>query len=426
MSRRLGPSPSNQAMHRLLSTRAGDFAQGASNEYARSASLDFSKIPVFAPGRTGRSSAPSPSRSAAPLLVNDIEANQVRIIVEPSGGGGETQPEALKKRTGEPPSNTQNLLVTPLAALSDVPQAAEAGAPQPVSLGTLRHVAAPGGAFVTGPPVAKSLAAIRSGSGVPASAGYTDWPLGFKPPDFDFNSTTSSSTPGHGAGGSGAGAGSGGASGGHMGGAGSAGSGAGAGSGGASGGRTAGAGSAGSGSGAGPTWTSTPTLKTAASEGASGSFYVAPGKYNTGTKEGGKDVSLSFSPAMSAVVQAGEQEHCDDFAEAYNISLKEAQSVLNANVVGKTFGPATSKSDAEKLVLKAIDDSLTHKALGSDKTKWSATYTTLREKTLTRDRSGWHSIGRGARTETATEVSYDMVKGSSQIGSHPSNSIIKY
>jgi hypothetical protein len=300
-----------------------------------------------------------------------LHRDAARTVVE-QGDQSAEQPEALKRRMEEPPSEPQNLLVRPSATISSGPSAA-AEPPQPITLGMLRHVANRGGPWVTGPPVGKDLATISAGGGAGA-AGYTDWPSGFKAPDFDFNTATG----------------------------------------------------AGAGSRSGLNWTASPTQKIAASEGTSGSFYTSAGKQKTAQKEGGKDVYWNFSAPVSSIVKDGEQEHCDDFAEAYKISLQEAEAVLKANVVGKAFGPAASASDAEKLVLKAIDDNLTHKALGSDKTKWSATYTTLYQKTLTRDTSAWHTMSTGARTESAADVTYEIVKGSSQIGSHSSASIIKY
>ncbi len=293
-----------------------------------------------------------------------------RTIVEPANGtqerpeGPEKPPETPENTTGTEPSQDTNLLVRP--AMTITAPAPSTVLPQPVSLQSLHQAARGDGMFVSGPPVGKDLATISAGGGAGA-AGYTDWPVGARAPDFDFNTT-----------------------------------------------------------GSGSSWTSAPTAKATASEGTSGSFYTAAGTYKTGTKEGGKDVSWTFSAAISSLVQTGEQEHCDDFAEAYKISLQEAQSVLTANVIGKTFGPAASKADAENLVVKAIGDNLTHKALGSDKTKWAGTYSTLYNKTSIRDTSGWHSISTGARAETATDVTYDIVKGSSQIGSHASNTIIKY
>lgn len=238
---------------------------------------------------------------------------------------------------------------------------------QPMSWAALQALPAHRGVRISGPPVGKTLADISAGGGVGA-AGYTDWPSGYKAPDFEFNTSKSGSD-----------------------------------------------------------WTAKPTLKTAAFEGTSGSFFTSAGKHKTTFQESGKDVFWNFSAAISTLVKQGEQEHCDDFAEAYKISLKEAEDVLNNHIVGKSFGPKASKTDAQNLVLTEIGSKLTHAGLGNDKTKWASTYDTLFTKTLVRDNSGWHSISKGARSvDGAGNVVYEIVKGSSQIGSHASNTIIKY
>lgn len=255
--------------------------------------------------------------------------------------------------------------------------------PQAVSWAALQTLPKDGGALISGPPVATTLSSVWTG-GSAGAAGYTAWPAGYKAPDFAFN-TTPTAPP-----------------------------------------------AAGAGSGAGapapaPQWTSRPTVTTAAFEGTSGSFYTDAGKYKTGTQEGGKDVYWNFSAGISATVKTGEQEHCDDYAEAYRISLKEADTILNANIRGKEFGPKASKADAEQLVLAEITAKLTHAPLGNDKTQWAAKYNTLFTKTLTRDTSKWHSISLGTRSVDATgNVTYDLAKGTAQIPGPASNTIIKY
>ena len=223
------------------------------------------------------------------------------------------------------------------------------------------------GVFISGPPVAKPLGVISAGGGAGA-AGYTDWPTGYKAPDFDFNSAKTGSD-----------------------------------------------------------WFSKPTLKTAAFEGTSGSFYTDAGKHKTANQEAGKDVYWNFSPAISSLVKVGEQEHCDDYAEAYKISLKEADTIIRSKLDGQTFGPKASKAEAEGLVLGEITANLTHAGLGNDKTKWAGIYNTLFTKTRTRDTSGWHTIKLGARSvDGAGNVVYEVVAGTSQIGTKASNAVIKY
>jgi hypothetical protein len=280
--------------------------------------------------------APSASWEFGKISIFPPEANHIGGQVWLADSGDE-EPEALKKSMEESRYEPQNL-----ATLADGQRMAAVG-PRPVSLTMLQHVTDRNGAFVSGPPVGTNHATVVAHGGAGA-VGWTYFPSGFKAPDFDFNTTTG----------------------------------------------------AGAGAASGLNWTCDPTIKSSASEGTAASFYTFPAKYNSGRKEGGKDVYYNFSPTMSALIKAGEQEHCADHAEAYKISLQEAESVLKENVVGKTFGPAASESDAKKLVLQAIDDKLTHKPLGSDKTKWADTYRTLFKKTLMRDNSRWHDVSKGA------------------------------
>jgi hypothetical protein len=240
--------------------------------------------------------------------------------------------------------------------------------PRPISMAALRGIAQGNGVQISGPPVGKSLAAIWAGGGA-STAGYTDWPTGYSAPDFEFNATLT-----------------------------------------------------------GTDWNAKPTLKTAANEGTSGSFYTSAGTHKTGTQEGGKDLYWKYTAAISNLVKVGEQEHCDDYAEAYKISLKEAETIISTKLAGKTFGPKPSKVEAEKLVTDEITANLTHAGLRNDKTKWASIYRTLYQKTLSRDTSGWHSISLGARTVDAVtgDITYEVVKGTSQIGTHASNTIIKY
>jgi hypothetical protein len=298
-------------------------------------------------------------------------------IVPPDASGNASQvwlagshnqdPEALKKDTEE----SRDVPEKQATFAEGQRMAAE---PRPVSSTMLQHVAERDGAFVSGPPVGTSRDKIIAMGGA-KTLGWTPYPSEFKAPDFDFNTA--------------------------MG--------------------------AGAGAASGLNWTCDPILRNNAFEGNADSFYTSAGKYrDVSGKESGKDVYLNFSPSISSLIQAGEQEHCDDHAEAYKISLQEAESVLKQNVVGKTFGPAASASDAENLVLQAIDDKLTHKALGSDKAKWAYTYRTLFEKTKIRDTSKWHTLATGARTETSSDITYEIIQGAAQVGSHPSSSIIKY
>ena len=76
---------------------------------------------------------------------------------------------------------------------------------------------------------------------------------------------------------------------------------------------------------------------------------------------------------------------------------------------------------------REITSNLTHAGLGNDKTQWAGIYDTLFRKTGIRDTSGWHSIALGTRTvDGAGNIVYEIVQGTSQIGTKASSTIIKY
>jgi hypothetical protein len=162
-------------------------------------------------------------------------------------------------------------------------------------------------------------------------------------------------------------------------------------------------------------------------EGTGDAYYPTAGLHKTSHNEGGKDVYWNFSAAISNRNMAAEQEHCDDHAHAYKISLKEAEGVLTKYVYGKDFGPKDTQAQAEQLVLDKIKSKLTHPKLGVDKTTWAATYDTLFRKTLVRDNKAWHSFALGKRsTNAAGDVIYQIDKGTTKIGVVKSATIIKY
>jgi hypothetical protein len=228
------------------------------------------------------------------------------------------------------------------------------------------------GVEISGPPSATDILTIQ-GHGGAGTVAWTYFPKGYKAPNFDFN--------------------------------------------------TADKGASGS-----PKWYASPKSTVTAFEGTGDAYYPTVALHKTsGPKEGGKDVYWNIDAAMSTLCQVGEQEHCDDHAEAYKISLKEAEDLLTAHVYGKDFGPKNTKAEAEQMVLDEIKGKLTHPQLGEDKTKWAATYRTLFRKTGDRDTKGWHSVTPdNRRTNAAGDVIYDIVKGTSKIGVVKSSAVIKY
>jgi hypothetical protein len=179
-------------------------------------------------------------------------------------------------------------------------------------------------------------------------------------------------------------------------------------------------------------WYATPKLTTKADEGNSNAYFVPAGLHPTLHVEKGAPVFWDMSAAMAARDSNAELEHSRDFKYAYEISLKEAQKILDKHIVGKVIGPEASKVAAENKVKAIIAAKLTHKALGNDQTKWGAQYEMLQKKTLTRDAKLWHTFGLGNRKETkdkkgkVLKVTYKVNKGSTKIGVVKSKTIIKY
>jgi hypothetical protein len=285
-------------------------------------------------------------------------------------------PEKTTEAASAPATSTPESSPSPApqeASKEAAPQIAVVPAqPQPASLEAVQALAQQPGVPISGPPAGDTLAHVWS-AGRPQDGGFTAWPAGYRAPDFNFNTTSNAKALPE-----------------------------------------------------APEWYSQPQARVAAFEGSSASYYIAAGKYNTGLQEDGKNVYWNFGPAISDLIKTGEQEHCNDFAEAYRISLKEADTVMNSFIVGKNFGPKSAKADAEHLVLSEITTKLTHPQLGNDKSQWAAKYSTLYNKSKTRDTRGWHTITLAARNVEATGVTYEVVQGSSNIPGPASNTIITY
>jgi hypothetical protein len=174
-------------------------------------------------------------------------------------------------------------------------------------------------------------------------------------------------------------------------------------------------------------WYAEPKQTQAAYEGDSVCFYVAAGTHKTGLVEGGKAVYVIVSATISTADGQAEGEHSDDIKHAYDLSLKEAEDVLKAHVVGKKFGPKASEAEVKQLVLDTITGKLTHPGLGNDQSKWDSIYEMLFMKTGQRDAKGWHSFGRANRKVTAAgDITYDVTPGTTSIGVTSSNALIKY
>ncbi len=141
-----------------------------------------------------------------------------------------------------------------------------------------------------------------------------------------------------------------------------------------------------------PQWEARPTLTARAKQGTVEAYYVRPGKYPTKETREGWPVFLNFSSAISRLIRDGEAEHCRDFERAYRISLREADTVLRRHIVGRVFGPRSTKDAVEQSVLQRLQSKLVHRQLGSDKTGWMGKYKDLWQASQARDTKGWHTF----------------------------------
>ena len=176
-----------------------------------------------------------------------------------------------------------------------------------------------------------------------------------------------------------------------------------------------------------PSWACTPTWKQHYDEGTNVCMFLDAGRHPTTLLSGGKPVFFQLSAAMSALDGQAEGEHANDIKQARDISIKEAETVLNDHIIGKTLASAGSKAEAEQKVLDEITTKLTHAGLGNDQTKWAAIYETLYRKTLQRDNKLWHTFGVTARTVNAAgEVTLEVGPGSTSINTMASAALIVY
>lgn len=248
-------------------------------------------------------------------------------------------------------------------------------APQPVSWAALNPAGDDGARAIPGPSVA-SLPAIQAAAGGSTGVvGWTSFPLATaKAPQFDFGTVASS--PG----------------------------------------------------GTGPpSFASTPTWKQHFYEGDSVCMFLGAARHATVLTEGGKAVFWNVSAAISARDSSAEGEHSNDIKLARDISIKEAETVLTDQVIGKTFPASGTQAQAEQRVLDKITSKITHAGLGNDQSLWAAKYETLYRKTLGRDNKAWHTFSLGNRKEIPpSQVDYDLTNGSTSVNVTPSANLIVY
>lgn len=259
------------------------------------------------------------------------------------------------------------------ASLATAPAGSGLRGPRPAPWAAVSSAGEDGLQAIPGPSVASLPTLQAPGGGNPWRTGWTSFPVNRKAPQFEFNTTEYAPPVGP------------------------------------------------------PSYASAPTLKQSAYEGDSVCWYLGPGLHKSSLVDGGKPVYFEVSAAISARDGAAEGEHSNDFKQARDISIKEAETVLSTHVVGKTFPSAGSKESAEKHVLDTITAKLTHPDLGNDQTQWDAKYEALYRKSGARDTKGWHSFGVDSRsTNAAGDVILKIGNGTTSIGTTTSASLIIY
>lgn len=224
------------------------------------------------------------------------------------------------------------------------------------------------------------------------------------------------------------------------------------------------------------------TLAQTAYQGDNVSYYLKAGEHHTGYYWGRGDymdaaaphnrlvgahhslahehVYMVVSSTMANLSRRAEQEHLDDFRRAFQLSLQAAEDAIRAVIRGPEtaagpdadawYGPYPSPGAANAAMANLVHQQLppASQALDLDQTRWAADYQTLRDKSQNqRDGNGWHYFGLAesswwrnnlflrAVTETwdiyaehpETQVYYlDVVAGTTQIGNHPTNQIIRF
>jgi hypothetical protein len=131
------------------------------------------------------------------------------------------------------------------------------------------------------------------------------------------------------------------------------------------------------------------------------------------------------SAAYSKIAQA-EQEHLNDFAHAYQITLAEATAIVNVMAESDFYGD--TELEARNSVMTAINERL-HPKLHADFAEaapltWQLALSNLILGT-TRDAQGWHSaktvVKPGGIDLAKKTITHVIDFSGTQIGTHPSS-----
>lgn len=169
---------------------------------------------------------------------------------------------------------------------------------------------------------------------------------------------------------------------------------------------------------------------TAAGDVVHDSFYLGPGRHLrpafTQTING-RTVRhyVQVTPALSALIRRGEQEHLDDARRAYELTYGLIAAQINA-LVGQRFGPANTPADAEQLAATTLTRRLPQQ-LGINPATWVRLLDLLLRATGLRDKNGWHALDYGPPQERGNRIIYTLaVTSTTAIGQVPSTDVVNY
>lgn len=121
-----------------------------------------------------------------------------------------------------------------------------------------------------------------------------------------------------------------------------------------------------------------------------------------------------ITPSGADKIKEGEQEHCNDFIYAFNLSLAKFRDAVNVTAGHKFVSGKSAKAFLQKKT-------------GIHPDKWNGYFWCLARKTKERDSSNWHLPRIDAVINEDCSKAVIHIQGSDlpEIGKHPSSEIIK-
>ena len=158
------------------------------------------------------------------------------------------------------------------------------------------------------------------------------------------------------------------------------------------------------------------------------SYYPGPGDHRVSATliDGEKRYKhfIRVSRTMSELARKGEKEHLDDAKRAFDLTYGLIAKEIN-KIANKTFGPAKSPFEADKLAEKALAKSLP--SVLKSRTKWGVVLIKMLKMTGLRDKNGWHTLSIGSTTKRGKKMFHDIKKGFAfRVGKVPSDKVVNY